>query len=362
MSTPVANPDPHRRTSAARHVPRRRWLRAVVVIVIASTGAAAEPQTSKQEEEETPPSLDQLYELGKSLFDQYAPAEIKEEYEFPSKEQWDQFAARLQQGLEQNDLSLLAQYEPEARSALTALRAFPGYEDYADWLEERLEEIEVSRLATRPAPVSPPAPSTSPAPPSEAKPVAPPAPDDAKPATPKSVGPVVPHYQLWLAKLRDRPVPPAAAQLMPELSAAFSAEGVPPQLAWLAEAESTFNPKARSPSGARGLFQFKSATAESLGLDTSFPDERLHPQKSARAAARYLRKLHERFGDWPLALAAYNVGETRVSRALAARSAKTYAEIAPTLPAAGQLYVPKVCALVALRAGVPAQNLPAPSG
>ena len=91
------------------------------------------------------PALDKLFETGKALFDQFAPEEIKEQYEFPSKAQWDEFAARLQRSLESEDLSELLVHEEEARTALQALRAIPGYEDYADWLEERIDYIEAAQ-------------------------------------------------------------------------------------------------------------------------------------------------------------------------------------------------------------------------
>ncbi|MEO5959023.1 MAG: lytic transglycosylase domain-containing protein, partial [Opitutaceae bacterium] len=167
----------------------------------------------------------------------------------------------------------------------------------------------------------------------------------------------VPHYDVWVARVRDRPLPARAAALMPRLRAAFAAEGIPPELAWLAEAESSLNPNARSPAGAKGLFQLMPATAQSLGLDTLLPDERTDPDKSARAAARYLRLLHGKFGSWPLALAAYNSGEGRVGRALAQRRAKDFAAIADSLPAETRMYVPKVCALVALRTGVTPEKI-----
>jgi membrane-bound lytic murein transglycosylase D len=299
------------------------------------------PATPAASAERQPPPLspDQLYETGKALFDQYAPPEIKEQYEFPSKEQWDEFAVKLQRALESNSFEELAEYEPQARAALAALRALPGYEDYADWLEERLDLIQAAKLAGQQPPPKP-----APPPPGPGRPTAPP----------------LPYYELWLQRLRGRPVPPPAAALLPMLRAAFAAEGVPAELVWLAEVESTFNPNARSPAGAKGLYQLMPDTAKALGLSTWLPDERADPEKSAHAAARQLRSLYSKFGDWPLALAAYNAGEGRVSRALVAQKATTFSGIAGTLPVETRLYVPKVCATVALRTGVAPGNLAAP--
>jgi membrane-bound lytic murein transglycosylase D len=131
-------------------------------------------------------------------------------------------------------------------------------------------------------------------------------------------------------------------------------------LAWVAEAESSLNPAARSPVGAKGLFQLMPDTAKALGLSTFLPDDRSDPEKSARAAARYLRQLHARFGNWALVLAAYNAGEGRVTRTLNARGAKSFTAIADALPAETRMYVPKVCALIATRAGVPPERIAAP--
>ena len=311
-------------------------------------GAAPAPPEQKPpapavSAERAPPpvSPDQLYETGKALFDQYAPPEIKEQYEFPSKEQWDEFAAKLQRALESNSFEELAEYEPQARAALITLRVLPGYEDYADWLEERLDLIQAAKLAGQQPPPKPVPPSTGPG---------------------RPPAPTLPYYDLWRQRLRDRPVPPQAAALLPVLRAAFAAEGVPAELVWLAEVESTFNPNARSPAGAKGLYQLMPDTAKALGLSTWLPDERANPEKSAHAAARQLRSLYAKFGDWPLVLAAYNAGEGRVSRALAAQKVTTFSGIAGTLPVETRLYVPKVCATVALRTGVAPGNLAAPKG
>jgi membrane-bound lytic murein transglycosylase D len=294
------------------------------------------------------PSLDKLFETGKALFDQFAPEEIKADYEFPSKAQWDEFAARLQHALQSEDLSELLAHENEARTALQALRAFPGYEDYADWLEERIDYIEAAKdvpaLEPSPAPTPTPAPKTVPKP---------------APSVPSAES-FVPNYGLWVQRMKERPLPGQATKLMPTLRAAFVAEGVPAELAWIAEAESTFNPAARSPVGAKGLFQFMPETAKSLGLSTFLPDERTDVKKSAEAAAKYLRTLYGKFGDWPLALAAYNAGEGRVRRLLKQKNAATFAEIAASLPSETRMYVPKVCATIAVRAGMSPREIPSP--
>jgi membrane-bound lytic murein transglycosylase D len=82
------------------------------------------------------------------------------------------------------------------------------------------------------------------------------------------------------------------------------------------------------------------------------PDERADAEKSAHAAAKYLKALHGKFGDWPLVFAAYNAGEGRVRRLLEARKARTFSEIAAKLPSETRMYVPKVCATIAVRSGV----------
>ena len=306
-------------------------LASLLVLPLAAQTPAPQPQPAD-------PTADELFQLGKNLFDQLAPAEIKAEFEFPSKEQWDAFALRLQRALEGGSLEELAAYETEARAALTALRLLPGYEDYADWLEQRIDEIQGAKQSA--APVVPPKPL----------------PPGVKPPPPVPA-PRIPHYDLWVARVQGRPLPLRATALMPRLRAAFVAEGVAPELAWLAEAESSLNPAARSPVGAKGLFQFMPDTAKAMGLGTFLPDERSDPDKSARAAARYLKLLHGKFGEWPLALAAYNAGEGRVARLLAARRTRSFSGIADALPAETRMYVPKVCALVALRTGVSPEQI-----
>jgi membrane-bound lytic murein transglycosylase D len=162
---------------------------------------------------------------------------------------------------------------------------------------------------------------------------------------------------VWDKQLEKRPLPPGAQTYVPRLKPIFTAGGVPPALVWLAEVESSFNPSARSPVGAAGLFQFMPTTARSLGLALSPQDERLNPDKSARAAAKYLRYLYGRFGDWRLAFAAYNAGETRVASLLNQYKTRNFHTIAPKLPAETQLYVPKIEATLRKREGVALTSL-----
>ncbi len=279
------------------------------------------------------PTSDELYESGKELFDALAPAEIKERFEFPDKAKWDSFAVRLQQALESSQLEKLAGLEPEAQTVLAALRAVPGSEDYVGWLEERLDYIEVAKQTA----------------------VLPSVPLPINPGLPRAQ--VIPYYGLWLQRLRARPRPAGADLLIPPLRTIFAAAGLPAGLAWLAEVESALNPAACSPAGARGLFQLMPATAREYGLSTFLPDERADPQKSAEVAARLLGSLHAKFGDWPLALAAYNAGAGRVRRTLDKQKAGTFSEIAAELPAETRMYVPKVLATLAVRADLSLQEL-----
>jgi len=316
----------------------------VACFVLGALSGASVSRSAPPPAKDAEVDLDALFRQGRQLFDDYAPPEVKREFYFPSKEQWDAFAGRLQAALDQNDLRTLADYEPEARAALKALQLFPDYADYAEWLEERLDYIQAAALAAKQPGVA-----------------LPPKPPTLKPGQrPPIALPDVPYFSLWLARMRTRPVPARAPQLLPVVREAFAAEGVPAELAWLAEVESTFNPSARSPSGARGLYQFMPTTAKALGLSTWLPDERTDPAKSARAAARYLKTLHGKFGDWPLALAGYNAGEGRVRRLLEAKKARTFGAIAPSLPAETRMYVPKVLATVQIRTGVAPGVLAAP--
>lgn len=129
------------------------------------------------------------------------------------------------------------------------------------------------------------------------------------------------------------------------LSRILIEERLPPELLAVAMVESGFNPLALSPKGARGIWQLMPTTAAAYGLNVGpSEDHRTHPERSTRAAARYLRDLYARFGDWRLALAAYNWGEGRVQRALAKTGARDFDELVQRarLPLETRQYVPAV--------------------
>lgn len=124
-------------------------------------------------------------------------------------------------------------------------------------------------------------------------------------------------------------------------------EKVPAELLAVALIESGFNPLALSPKGARGIWQFMPATAARYGLAVQpANDHRTHPEHSTRAAARYLRDLYQQFGDWKLALAAYNAGEARVQQIIDRTGIHDFDEMARRglLPLETRNYVPAVLA------------------
>lgn len=126
-------------------------------------------------------------------------------------------------------------------------------------------------------------------------------------------------------------------------------EGLPAALVWVVAAESAFDPRVCSPAGACGMWQFTTDTARSFGLRVdAWVDERRDPDRSTRAAARYLRELRGRFGSWELALAAYNMGPVGLLRAIRKYNTNDFEVLAENeagLPWETAHYVPRILGL-----------------
>jgi len=129
----------------------------------------------------------------------------------------------------------------------------------------------------------------------------------------------------------------------------FAREGLPTDLVFLAQAESTWVPKITSSAKARGLWQFMPDTGLDYGLSVDrYVDERSDPVRSTEASAQYLRDLHNLFNDWPLAMAAYNSGENRVMRSIVANGNPDFWELksAGLLPKETSNYVPIILGII----------------
>ncbi len=134
-------------------------------------------------------------------------------------------------------------------------------------------------------------------------------------------------------------------------------EGVPQDLIYLAQAESGFHPLAVSRAGARGMWQFMGSRAKAYGLKhNSWVDERQDPEKSTRAAAHHLKDLYNQFGDWYLAMAAYNSGPGTVQQAVKRTGYADFWELynRNVLPKETRNYVPIIVAMT-IMAKNPAQ-------
>jgi membrane-bound lytic murein transglycosylase D len=229
---------------------------------------------------------------------------------------------------------------PLRGAALASLPVLERYEEtlpYALWLKTQLDYLDVAeqfQLIIKPPKAAP----GQPAPP-------PPNP------TPQQ------ERQMWAGELARRPSPANAKAYVARLEPVFAAHAVPPALVWMAEVESSFDPRVRSPAGAAGLFQLMPATARRYGLSSRPRDQRLDPDKSAEAAAKYLDYLHRHFKDWRLALAAYNAGEGAIDKLLQQHRATTFDAIAAYLPAETQMYVPRIEATLLRRQGIKLSQL-----
>jgi membrane-bound lytic murein transglycosylase D len=140
------------------------------------------------------------------------------------------------------------------------------------------------------------------------------------------------HITNWMSR---------AETYFPMIERILAEENVPDELKYLAMVESGLNPRARSWASAVGMWQFMAPTGREYGLHVNaWVDDRMNPEKATRAAARYLRDLHAQFGDWHLALAAYNCGPGNVRRAQRRSGKTTFWDIYDHLPRETRNYVP----------------------
>ena len=137
-----------------------------------------------------------------------------------------------------------------------------------------------------------------------------------------------------------------APEYFPMFEACLDKYDIPLEFKYLAIVESALNPRARSRSGARGLWQFMYTTGKQYNLNvTSYFDERQDPLKSTEAACQYFAKLYEMFGDWNLVLAAYNGGPGYLTRTMAKTGLYDYWELRPYLRRETRGYVPAFVAV-----------------
>ena len=132
------------------------------------------------------------------------------------------------------------------------------------------------------------------------------------------------------------------------ISTVLREEGLPQDLIYLAQNESAFQPQALSKEGARGLWQFMSSSGRLYGLQKSWwVDDRQDPEKATRAAAEDLRGLYNEFGDWYLAMAAYDCGPMNIQRAIERTGYADFWELyrRNVLPKETRNYVPIIIAL-----------------
>jgi membrane-bound lytic murein transglycosylase D len=277
-------------------------------------------------------TLDELVSSAEQWAQENLDADVLRALQLADREKARKLLADLQKQFQGDYVIDLAALKDAVRAVIPLLEQYEETLPYALWLKTRVDYLEAAdqlRLVVPPPKVPP----------------------GQTPQSPQNPPPQK-EREIWITRLANRSYPENAKPYVARLKPIFASEGVPPELVWMAEVESSFDPRVRSPAGAAGLFQLMPATAKRYGLRTVWPwDQRLNPEPSAQAAAQYLKYLHERFHDWRLALAAYNAGEGTVQDLLSRRKAHSFDGIASRLPAETQMYVPRVEATLLRREG-----------
>jgi membrane-bound lytic murein transglycosylase D len=285
----------------------------------------------------TPDPLEQWAEIASGLARDYLDPAFLQALEKGDRQVIERFLQQLSSEFGSDYVLNLVDLEETAFAAVKVMEQYEETVAYAAWLRPRLDYFKVARKLKPPGP--PPKPPSGTPPP--------------VPVNPSAFR----QREAWMEQLSKEPPPARAKPHLADLKRIFHEQKVPQELVWIAEVESSFDSRARSPAGAAGMFQLMPATARRFGLASLPLDERYRVGPSATAAAKYLRFLHGKFKDWRLAVAAYNAGEGRVAGLLERGKATTYDAIASQLPAETQLYVPKVEATLLRREGVRLQDL-----
>lgn len=176
----------------------------------------------------------------------------------------------------------------------------------------------------------------------------------AKPEFVSRIHPSVATYlEFYRSSTEGRTVARSWAKKIGRYGEAIMAElakaGLPRELVWQSMVESGHSPTIRSPAAAAGIWQFMPETARIYGLVVDrWVDERLDPLRSTEAATQLLADLHRRFGNWELALSAYNMGDSGLARSIRKYNTNSFwilADYEGGLPWETSLYVPKILAL-----------------
>lgn len=145
----------------------------------------------------------------------------------------------------------------------------------------------------------------------------------------------------WLPKIIG-----LSAYYFPLFESKLAQYGLPKELKYLAIVESNLNPRAISSVGAKGIWQFMPATGKQYGLyNDNYVDLFYDPVASTDAAARYLKDLYNKFGDWNLAISAYNCGPGKIEALIKSYKTKNYWKLRPYMPKETQAYVPTFIAI-----------------
>lgn len=296
---------------------------AIVLLLWAVPCAPAPAQTNALD-------LGDLLDAAQQFAQENLDPDVLQALQTVDREKVQDFLKHYQDYLRGDTVLDVAQLNDAARAILPLLDAHEETQPYAAWLRERLDYFAAAAALQPPSP---------------------PPPEPGKPLPPPSNPSFKAQQVFWTRQVASRPWPKGAAEIVPPMKQIFASEDVPPELVWLAEVESDFNARAQSPAGAVGMFQLMPATAKRLGLSLWPRDQRRQPEAEARAAAKDLRELGKEFGDWRLAVAAYNCGAGAVHKSLERYHARTFEGIATHLPAETQMYVPKVEATIWHREG-----------